>query len=192
MPQQEHVVTLETSKAIKYEELVENATQMRPDRLIFGNLRGGEGFNAVTALGMGFDGSLIELTAKNTRAALARLELLCRLANVPLSDKALREFISSVIDLIVVQRRLPDGSRKIVEIAEVQGVEGDEITLATLFEFQQTSFEAGKIIGRIRRTGIRPNFIERIEEAGIHLPPSIFGIDPGKPSGRNGFGSQKK
>ena len=101
---------------------------------------------------------------------------MCLMAGMDLPLRAIREQIASAIDLIVHQERLRDGSRKVVKITEVQGMEGDMITMSDIFEFEQTGVEGGKIIGRIRPTGIRPKFTDRIEAAGIYLPPSVFGV----------------
>ncbi|GIV82112.1 MAG: hypothetical protein KatS3mg051_1466 [Anaerolineae bacterium] len=101
---------------------------------------------------------------------------MCLMAGMDLPVRAIREQVASAIDLIIHQDRLRDGSRKIVKITEVQGMEGDVITMSDLFEFEQTGLEAGKVIGRIRPTGLRPKFIDKIEAAGIHLPSSVFGI----------------
>ncbi|HRF94983.1 MAG TPA: hypothetical protein PLZ51_07310, partial [Aggregatilineales bacterium] len=110
------------------------------------------------------------------RDSVARLEVMCLMAGMDLPLRAIREQIASAIDVICQQQRLRDGSRRILFITEVQGMEGEMITMSDIFEFEQTGYEGGKIIGRIRPTGIRPKFYERIEDAGIHLPPSIFGI----------------
>ena len=101
---------------------------------------------------------------------------MCQMAKASLPTRAIREQIASAIDLVVHQERLRDGSRKVVKITEVQGMEGDMITLSDIFEFEQTGVEGGKIVGRIRPTGIRPKFTDRFEAAGIYLPPSVFGV----------------
>jgi pilus assembly protein CpaF len=178
---QDHVVHLEvyqsdTARSFTYQELIANALLMRPDRLIYGEFQGGEAFSAIQAMASGHDGSLLNLHAISARDALSRLETMCRLANTPLPERVLRELIAAAVDLIVNQQRIRDGSRKIEKITEVVGIENDFIALADIFEFEQTAIESGKIIGRIRPTGIRPKFIDQIEMAGIHLPPSIFGI----------------
>jgi pilus assembly protein CpaF len=101
---------------------------------------------------------------------------MCLMAGMELPVRAIREQVASAIDMIIHQERMRDGTRKIVKVTEVQGMEGDVITMSDIFEFEQTGLEAGKVIGRIRPTGLRPKFIDKIEGAGIHLPPSVFGI----------------
>jgi len=124
----------------------------------------------------GHDGSMTTCHANSARDTIARLETMCLMAGMDLPVRALREQISSAIHLIIHLSRLHDGSRKILQIAEVQGMEGDVITMTDIFVFEQTGIEKGKIVGRLRPTGLRPRCMDRIEEAGIHLPPSIFGI----------------
>jgi pilus assembly protein CpaF len=124
----------------------------------------------------GHDGSLTTCHSNTPRDTISRLEVMCLMAGMDLPVRAIREQIASAVDLICQQNRLRDGSRKIEKITEVQGMEGEIITMSDIFEFEQTGIEGGKIIGRIRPTGLRPKFIERIEAAGIHLPPSVFGI----------------
>jgi pilus assembly protein CpaF len=128
----------------------------------------------------GHDGSLTTLHANTPRDAISRLEVMCLMAGMELPTRAIREQIASAVDVIIQQQRLRDGSRRILYITEVQGMEGEMITMSDIFEFEQTSYEEGKIIGRIRSTGIRPKFIDRIEDAGITLPPSVFGVGRGR------------
>jgi pilus assembly protein CpaF len=113
--------------------------------------------------------------ANSPRDTLSRLETMCLMAGMDLPVRAIREQIASAVDLIVQQDRLKDGSRKITNVTEVQGMEGDVIVLQDIFTFQQTGVEAGKIVGRMKPTGIRPKFIHRFEVANIYLPPNIFG-----------------
>ena len=181
--QQEHVVTLESRPAniegkgqITIQDLVVNCLRMRPERIIVGECRSGEALDMLQAMNTGHDGSLTTLHANSPRDALSRLEVMCLMAGMELPVRAIREQIASAVDVICQQSRMRDGSRKILFITEVQGMEGEMITLSNIFEFEQTAFEAGRIVGRIRPTGIRPKFIDRIEEAGIHLPPSTFGV----------------
>jgi pilus assembly protein CpaF len=181
--QQEHVVPLESRPAniegkgkIDIQDLVINCLRMRPERIIVGECRGGEALDMLQAMNTGHDGSLTTLHANTPRDSVARLEVMCLMAGMDLPLRAIREQIASAIDVICQQQRLRDGSRRILFITEVQGMEGEMITMSDIFEFEQTGYEGGKIIGRIRPTGIRPKFYERIEDAGIHLPPSIFGI----------------
>ena len=128
------------------------------------------------AMNTGHDGSLTTLHANSPRDTISRLEVMCLMAGMELPVRAIREQVASAIDMIIHQERMRDGTRKIVRVTEVQGMEGDVITMSDIFEFEQTGLEAGKVIGRIRPTGLRPKFIDKIEAAGIHLPPSVFGI----------------
>lgn len=181
--QQEHVVPLESRPpniegkgAISIQDLVVNCLRMRPERIIVGECRGGEALDMLQAMNTGHDGSLTTLHANTPRDAISRLEVMCLMAGMELPTRAIREQIASAVDVICQQQRLRDGSRRILYITEVQGMEGEMITMSDIFEFEQTGYEGGKIIGRIRPTGIRPKFIDRIEDAGIHLPPATFGI----------------
>lgn len=181
--QQEHVVPLETRPAniegrgqVTIQDLVIACLRMRPERIVVGECRGGEALDMLQAMNTGHDGSLTTCHANTPRDAIARLETMCLMAGMDLPVRAIREQIASAVNCIVQQQRLRDGSRKILFVTEVQGMEGEMITMTDIFEFEQTGVEKNKIIGRIRATGIRPKFIERIEDAGISLPPSIFGI----------------
>ena len=180
---QEHVVTLETRPAniegkgtITIQDLVVNSLRMRPDRIVVGECRSGEALDMLQAMNTGHDGSLTTCHANSPRDTLSRLEVMCLMSGMDLPVRAIREQIASAVDMIAQQNRLRDGSRKIEKITEVQGMEGEIITMSDIFEFEQTGIEGGKIIGRIRPTGLRPKFIDRIEAAGIHLPPSVFGV----------------
>ena len=180
---QEHVVTLESRPPniegkgeVTIQDLVVNCLRMRPDRIVVGECRAGEALDMLQAMNTGHDGSLTTAHSNSPRDTLARLEVMCLMAGMDLPVRAIREQIASAVDLICHQDRMRDGSRKVVKITEIQGMEGDVITMSDLFEFEQTGIEGGKIIGRIRPTGLRPKFIDRIEQAGIHLPPSTFGI----------------
>jgi pilus assembly protein CpaF len=179
---QEHVVTLESRPsniegkgAIPIRELVRNALRMRPDRIVVGECRGAEALDMLQAMNTGHDGSMSTGHANSPRDMLARLETMVLMAGMDLPLRAIREQIASAVDLIVHQNRLKDGSRKIVNITEVQGMEGDVIVMQDIFVFEQTGLEEGKIQGRLRPTGIRPKFVEKFEVAGIHLPPNVFG-----------------
>jgi len=181
--QQEHVVPLESRPAniegkgeISIQDLVVNCLRMRPERIVVGECRGGEALDMLQAMNTGHDGSLTTLHANSPRDAIARLEVMCLMAGMDLPVRAIREQIASAIDVIVQQQRLRDGSRRILFITELQGMEGEMITMSDIFEFEITGNEKGKIIGRIRPTGLRPKFIDRIEDAGINLPPAVFGI----------------
>jgi pilus assembly protein CpaF len=180
---QEHVVTLETRPAniegkgqISIQDLVVNSLRMRPDRIVVGECRGGEALDMLQAMNTGHDGSLTTCHSNSPRDTIARLEVMCLMAGMELPVRAIREQIASAVDMVCHQERLRDGTRKITKITEVQGMEGDMITMSDIFEFEQTGVEGGKIVGRIRPTGIRPKFTDRIEAAGIYLPPSVFGV----------------
>jgi pilus assembly protein CpaF len=180
---QEHVVTLETRPPniegrgeITMRDLVINALRMRPDRIIVGECRGGEAFDMLQAMNTGHEGSMTTIHANTPRDALARLENMVLMAGTDLPHRAIREQISMAIDLIVQTARLRDGSRRILSITEIQHMEGEVITTTDLFEFEQYGMEGGKIVGRLVPRGLRPRFNDRLEAAGIRLPPSIFGI----------------
>jgi pilus assembly protein CpaF len=180
---QEHVVTLESRLAniegkgeVTIRDLVINCLRMRPDRIVVGECRGPEALDMLQAMNTGHDGSLTTAHSNSPRDTLARLETMVLMAGMDLPHRAIREQIASAIDLIVHEERMRDGSRKIVSISEVQGMEGDVVTMSEVFSFEQTGIEAGKVIGRLRPTGIRPKFIDKIEQSGILLPPSVFGI----------------
>jgi pilus assembly protein CpaF len=179
---QEHVVTLESRPPniegkgeVTIRDLVINTLRMRPDRVVVGECRGGETLDMLQAMNTGHDGSLTTAHANTPRDMLARLETMCLMAGMDLPVRAIREQVASAVDLIVQQSRLRDGTRKIVNITEVQGMEGDVIVMSDIFAFEQQGIENGRIIGRLKPTGIRPKFYERIEAAGVTLPPNIFG-----------------
>jgi pilus assembly protein CpaF len=179
---QEHVVTLESRPAniegkgaIPIRELVRNSLRMRPDRIVVGECRSAEALDMLQAMNTGHDGSMSTGHANTPRDMLSRLETMVLMAGMDLPLKAIREQIASAVDLIVHQNRLKDGSRRITNITEVQGLEGDVIVMQDIFVFEQTGVEDGKIKGKLRPTGIRPKFVEKFEVAGIHLPPNVFG-----------------
>jgi pilus assembly protein CpaF len=180
---QEHVVTLESRPpniegrgAIPIRELVRNALRMRPDRIIVGECRSGEALDMLQAMNTGHDGSMSTGHANSPRDMLSRLETMVLMAGVELPVRAIREQIASAVDLIVHQARLKDGTRRITNITEVQGMEGDVIVMQDVFVFEQTGVIEGKIQGRLKPTGIRPKFVEKFEVQGIHLPPGLFGF----------------
>ena len=180
---QEHVVTLESRPPniegrgeITIRNLVVNSLRMRPDRIIVGEIRDEAALDMLQAMNTGHDGSMTTLHSNGPRDTLSRLETMTLMAGMDLPSRAIREQVSSAINLIVHQDRMRDGTRKIVNISEVSGMEGDVITMTDLFVFEQTGIENGKITGRLRPTGLRPKFMNQIEASGIHLPPSIFGI----------------
>jgi pilus assembly protein CpaF len=180
---QEHVVTLESRPsniegkgAIPIRELVRNCLRMRPDRIIVGECRGGEALDMLQAMNTGHDGSMSTGHANTPRDMLSRLETMVLMAGVDLPLRAIREQVSSAVDLIVHQSRMKDGSRRIEFITEVQGMEGDVVVMQDVFLFEQTGVVDGKIQGRLRATGIRPKFVEKFEIKGIHLPRGLFGF----------------
>lgn len=180
---QEHVVTLESRPPniegrgeITIRDLVINSLRMRPERIIVGECRGGETLDMLQAMNTGHDGSMTTAHANSPRDAIARVETMCLMAGMDLPVRAIREQVASAVDLICHQERMRDGTRKVVSITEVSGMEGDVITMTDIFVFEQTGIENGKIVGRLRPTGLRPKFMDQIETAGINLPPSIFGI----------------
>jgi pilus assembly protein CpaF len=179
---QEHVVTLEARPsniegkgAIPIRELVRNALRMRPDRIVVGECRSAEALDMLQAMNTGHDGSMSTGHANSPRDMLSRLETMVMMAGMDLPLKAIREQVASAVDLIVHQNRLKDGSRKIVAITEVQGMEGDVIVMQDIFVFEQSGVVEGKIQGKLKPTGIRPKFVEKFDSAGIHLPPNVFG-----------------
>jgi len=183
---QEHVVRLETRPAniegkgeIAQRELVKNALRMRPDRIIVGEVRGAESLDMLQAMNTGHDGSLTTVHANSCRDALTRIETLVSMAGFNLAPKAMRHYISSALDVIIQIARLSDGTRKVISVQEVVGMEGDLITLQELFVFQQTGLDENRTVkGRFKTTGVRPKFAERLAAKGIALPANLF--DPTK------------
>lgn len=180
--QQQHVVTLEARPAnlegkgaITIRDLVRNALRMRPDRIIVGEVRTGEALDMLQAMNTGHDGSLTTAHANSPRDVLSRLETMVMMSGLELPERAIREQISSAIDLIIHQARLRDGSRKITYITEVQKMEGMTITTQDIFRFEQTGFDNnGKILGHFVPTGLQPSFLEKFEISGIKLPDGFF------------------
>jgi pilus assembly protein CpaF len=180
---QEHVVTLESRPPniegrgeITIRDLVVNSLRMRPERIIVGECRGGETLDMLQAMNTGHDGSMTTAHANSPRDALSRVETMCLMAGMDLPVRAIREQVASAINVICQQARMRDGTRKVITISEVSGMEGDVVTMTDIFTFEQAGVEAGKIVGRLRPTGLRPKFMDQIEAAGINLPPSIFGV----------------
>jgi pilus assembly protein CpaF len=179
---QDHVIKLETRPpniegkgAITIRDLVRNSLRMRPDRIVVGEVRSGEALDMLQAMNTGHDGSLTTGHANSPRDMISRLETMVLMAGMDLPIKAIREQISSAVDLIVQQSRLKDGSRRITHITEVMGMEGDVITMQDIFVFKQHGRdEKGKINGSMTPTGIKPKFAEKLEEAGITLPNDIY------------------
>jgi len=180
---QEHVVTLESRPPniegkgeVTIRSLVINSLRMRPDRIIVGECRGEEALDMLQAMNTGHDGSMTTLHSNSPRDTLARLETMVLMAGYDLPVRAIREQVARAIDVIVHEERFRDGTRKVVNVTEVQGMEGDVIVLQDVFRFEQSGIEDGRIVGRIQPTGIRPKFMEKIEGANIYLPPDIFGF----------------
>jgi pilus assembly protein CpaF len=179
---QPHVITLESRPpniegkgAVTIRDLVRNALRMRPDRIIVGEVRSGEALDMLQAMNTGHDGSLTTGHANSPRDMLSRLETMVLMAGMDLPVRAIREQISSAIDLIIQQSRLRDGSRRITHITEVLGMEGDVIVLQDLYTFRQTGVDQdGTVKGYFAASGIRPKFMDRIEASGIKLSPGIF------------------
>jgi pilus assembly protein CpaF len=180
--QQPHVVRLETRPAniegkgeVNQRDLVKNCLRMRPDRIILGEIRGGEAIDMLTAMNTGHDGSLATVHANNTKDALARFETMVGIGMPNMTPRAIRETIARALDVIIQQSRLVDGSRRVIAITEVTGMEGDVITTQDIFVFQQEGVDSnGKVRGRFRATGIRPRFATRLAAHGIHLSPDLF------------------
>ncbi len=182
----EHWIRLETrppnvegTGAVTARDCIKATLRMRPERVIVGECRGGEALDMLQAMNTGHDGSLTTAHANSPRDMLSRLETMVLMAGMDLPVRAIREQISSAIDVIIQQSRLRDGSRKITHITEVQGMEGEKITLQDVFLFEQEAYEAGRVVGRIKPTGVRPKFMPKIEDAGIEVPPTVFGISGG-------------
>jgi len=180
---QEHVVTLESRPPniegrgeITIQDLVINTLRMRPDRIVVGECRGPEAFDMLQAMNTGHEGSMTTVHANTTRDALARLENMVLMAGMELPHRAIREQIAGALNIIVQLERMRDGSRKVVSVSEVQGMEGDVITMSDIFKFETAGFENGRVIGALRPTGLRPKAMNKIEQSGIHLPPSVFGM----------------
>jgi pilus assembly protein CpaF len=185
---QEHVVTLEArppniegAGEITIRDLLRNTLHMRPDRVIVGECRSGEALDMIQAMTTGHDGSLSTGHANTTRDMLRRLETMILMTGYELPLRAIREQIASAVDLIVHTARLKDGTRKIVNITEVSGIEDDEILTQDVFVFQQTGFVDGKVQGELRPTGVRPGFMGAFKANGIELPRGEFGIPPEDP-----------
>jgi pilus assembly protein CpaF len=180
--QQGHVVTLEARPPslegkgeVTQRDLVRNSLRMRPDRIIVGEVRGPEAFDMLQAMNTGHEGSLGTVHANTPRDALARIENMVMMAGFELPVKAIREQMQSAIHLVIQIARFADGTRKVVSVAEVSGMEGQVVTMQDLFRFEQTGIDTdGRVLGELRTTGIRPRFAEKFEASGIHLPADLF------------------
>ncbi len=180
--QQPHVVRLETRPPniegkgeVTQRDLVRNALRMRPDRIVIGEVRGGEAIDMLQAMNTGHDGSLTTVHANTPRDALSRLETMIQMIGMGLSDRAMRQQMASALDLVVQVARLSDGTRRLTSIAEITGMEGETITMQEIFLFERTGVDAqGQVIGRFKPTGIRPRFAERLKASGLQLPRVFF------------------
>jgi pilus assembly protein CpaF len=180
--QQPHVVRLETRPPniegrgeVSQRDLVRNSLRMRPDRIVIGEVRGGEAIDMLQAMNTGHDGSLTTIHANTPRDALARLETMIQMTGMRLSDRAMRQQVASAINLVVQVARLSDGSRRVTSISEITGMEGETITMQEIFMYERTGVDKdGQVLGRFRPTGIRPRFTERLKACGLQLPRVFF------------------
>jgi pilus assembly protein CpaF len=180
--QQPHVVRLETRPPniegrgeVTQRDLVKNALRMRPDRIVIGEVRGGEAIDMLQAMNTGHDGSLTTVHANTPRDALARLETMIQMTGMKLSERAMRQQIASALNLVLQAARLSDGTRRIVSISEITGMEGDTITMQEIFMFERKGIDKdGHVVGRFRPTGVRPRFAERLKVYGMQLPRVFF------------------
>ena len=180
--QQPHVVRLETRPPniegkgeVTQRDLVRNALRMRPDRIVIGEVRGGEAIDMLQAMNTGHDGSLTTIHANTPRDALARLETMIQMTGMRLSDRAMRQQIAAAINLVLQVARLSDGTRRVTAISEITGMEGETITMQEIFQYERTGVDSqGQVIGRFRPTGIRPRFGERLKACGLQLPRVFF------------------
>ncbi|MDE3196628.1 MAG: CpaF family protein [Acidobacteriota bacterium] len=179
---QTHVARMETrppniegNGAIKIRDLVINSLRMRPDRIIVGEVRGEEALDMLQAMNTGHDGSLTTIHSNTPRDGVARLEVMVGMANANMAPRAIRQQVTSAVDLMVQVARFSDGSRKMTHITELVGLEGDQVTMQDIFVFEKTGVaENGKVLGRFKATGVRPRFYEKLKASGINLPASLF------------------
>lgn len=196
---QEHVVRLETrppsmegTNAVTIRDLIKNALRMRPDRIVVGETRDGAALDMLQAMNTGHDGSMTTTHANSPRECLARLETLVMMSGLDLPVRAIREQIAGAVDLIVQIVRLADGSRKIISVTEVVGMQGDIITLAEIFKFKETGYDKNRrIIGQFQATGTIPSFVQEIKDKGGHIPMEIFANEPTKSSSTNSNQAKK-
>ena len=180
--QQPHVVRLETRPPniegkgeVTQRDLVRNALRMRPDRIVIGEVRGGEAIDMLQAMNTGHDGSLTTVHANTPRDALSRLETMIQMTGMRLSDRAMRQQVASALNLVLQVARLSDGSRRVTSISEITGMEGETITMQEIFQYERTGVDQqGQVLGRFRPTGIRPRFAERLKSCGLQLPRVFF------------------
>jgi pilus assembly protein CpaF len=179
---QEHVARLETRPAnvegkgaVKQRQLVVNALRMRPDRIVIGEVRSEEALDMLQAMNTGHDGSLTTVHANTPRDALSRIETMIAMGATNLPERAMRQQIAAAIQIVIQQTRLSDGTRKVISISEITGMEGDVITMQEIFLFEKAGVTAeGKVIGRFRATGVRPKACDRLKASGVHLPSDMF------------------
>ncbi len=179
--QQRHIVRLETRPPniegkgqVTIRQLVINALRMRPDRIVVGEVRSGEALDMLQAMNTGHDGSMTTVHSNSARDTLSRVETMVLMAGMELPLRAIREQIAAAFDVIVHLERLVDGTRRVVQIAEVQGMEGETIVMQDIFRFVQLGMAEGRVQGHFSAMGVRPKFMEKIESAGFFVPPSIF------------------
>ena len=178
---QEHVARLEKRPPnvegkgeVAIRQLVINALRMRPDRIIVGEARGGEALDMLQAMNTGHDGSMTTIHSNSPRDTLRRIETMVLMAGMELPLKAIREQVASAIELIIHMNRMRDGTRKVVQVSEVQGLEGDSIVMQDMFVYEQTGFQHGRVIGQLKSTGLRPKFGDKFAVNNIELPANIF------------------
>jgi pilus assembly protein CpaF len=183
---QEHVLRLESRPAniegkgqVTIRDLVRNSLRMRPDRIVVGEIRDDAALDMLQAMNTGHDGSISTVHANTPRDALSRVETMVMMAGMDLPVRAIREQASSAIDLIIQQTRLKDGSRRVTAVSEIVGMEGDIITLQDIFVFDYSAGydEHGKSLGSLRSMGLRPRFLNRLEDLGIYVDPTVFATD---------------
>lgn len=165
---------IEGKGEITIRQLVINALRMRPDRIVVGESRGGEALDMLQAMNTGHDGSMTTVHSNSPRDTLRRIETMVLMAGMDLPLRAIREQVASAIELVVHMERMRDGTRKVVNVTEVQGLEGDTIVLQDLFTFVQTDIKNGRIFGKLKSNGLRPQFMEKFKKYGINLPPQTF------------------
>jgi pilus assembly protein CpaF len=183
--QQMHVISLETrppnvegTGEVTIRDLFRNALRMRPDRIVIGECRGGEALDMLQAMNTGHDGSLTTIHANGPRDALARIETMVLMSGADLPLRAIREQAVAALDLVVYIERLQDGTRRVTQISEIRGLEGEVITMQDIFAFHRDGFEGERVIGALRPTGIRPSFNDKLTARGIDLPAAWFGYEP--------------
>ncbi len=182
---QEHVVRLETrppniegAGEITQRDLVRNSLRMRPDRIVVGEVRGAEVLDMLQAMNTGHDGSLTTIHANSPRDALLRLETLTAMAGLSIPNEAVRKYVSSALDVVIQLARLMDGSRRVVSVQEIVGMEGNTITMQEIFSFTQTGVdEGGRVTGSFRSLGVMPKFVERFKAHGLPIPYDTFGLE---------------